>query len=68
MGGQYPKSILIIKVDVSKEDDIKAAFSQGAAKFGRIDVVFNNAGYGMMAEVEGAPEDKARGMFDANFW
>ncbi|THG96423.1 hypothetical protein EW026_g5403 [Hermanssonia centrifuga] len=36
--------------------------------FGRIDVVFNNAGYGMLAEVEGTPEDKARVMFDVNFW
>ena len=68
MGGQYPESILIIKVDVSKEDDIKAAFSQGVAEFGRIDVVFNNAGFIVIGEVEGTSMEDARKTFDVLFW
>lgn len=60
--------LLTLKLDVTNLDEIAAAFTKAKEVFGRVDVVFNNAGYGMMAEVEGAPEDKARGMFDANFW
>ncbi len=33
-----------------------------------IDVVFDNAGYGLIAEVKGTTEDRARIMFDVNFW
>jgi len=36
--------------------------------FGRIDVVFNNAAYGIIGEVEGTPEADARALFDTNFW
>ncbi|KAF9221717.1 NAD(P)-binding protein [Gyrodon lividus] len=36
--------------------------------FGRIDVVFNNAGQSMMGEVESVPEEDARRLFDVNFW
>ncbi|PCH43481.1 NAD(P)-binding protein [Wolfiporia cocos MD-104 SS10] len=66
---QYPRDrLLVVKLDVSKEDEIISAFTQAREAFGRIDVVFNNAGYGVLAEVEGTPVDAARAMFEVNFW
>jgi NAD(P)-dependent dehydrogenase (short-subunit alcohol dehydrogenase family) len=44
------------------------AFSKGIEKFGRIDIVFNNAGFGILAEIESTPENEARRLFDVNFW
>ena len=60
--------LVILKLDVTKREDINAALEHVKAKVGRIDVVFNNAGYGLMGEVEGTPEDAARAMFEVNFW
>lgn len=65
----YPSSqFLAIRLDVSKPLDIKDAFSQAKTAFGRVDVVFSNAGYGILGEVEATPEEEARTMFDTNFW
>ena len=63
-----PERLVVVKLDVSKSDEIRAAFAEAQARFGRIDVVFNNAGFGLMSEAESAPEDLAREMFDVNFW
>jgi len=56
--------LLVVKLDVTKPDEIEAAFSKAKAAFGRIDVVFNNAGLLVIAEIEGTPDDQARGLFE----
>ncbi|PCH43480.1 NAD(P)-binding protein [Wolfiporia cocos MD-104 SS10] len=63
-----PDKLLVLNLDVSKPQQVVDAFVEAQTTFGRIDVVFNNAGYSMMSEVEGAPESAARAMFDVNFW
>lgn len=60
--------LLVLKLDVSSTSDITAAFSQALDKFSRIDVVYSNAGYATLGEVEATQEDVARNMFDVNFW
>ncbi|KAH9952121.1 NAD-P-binding protein [Amylocystis lapponica] len=66
---QYPSSqLLVLKLDVSKPEDITIAFDAARLAFGRIDVVFNNAAYGMVSEVEGTPDADVRAMFEVNFW
>ena len=66
---EYPSSQLItLQLDVSDPQHVKDAFKQAKASFGRVDVVFSNAGYGVLGEVEATPEDEARAMFDTNFW
>ncbi|CAL1712892.1 unnamed protein product [Somion occarium] len=66
---KYPQSqLLTLKLDVSKAQEIKEAFAKVKKVFGRLDVVFNNAAWGVMGEVEGTPEDVARTMFDTDFW
>ncbi|EMD35471.1 hypothetical protein CERSUDRAFT_116215 [Gelatoporia subvermispora B] len=71
LSDKYPPSqLLVLKLDVIKQDDINAAFEKAQAAFGRIDVVFNNAGYATVSEVESAQghEDVVRDMFEVNFW
>jgi NAD(P)-dependent dehydrogenase (short-subunit alcohol dehydrogenase family) len=60
--------LLVLKVDVRIESEIADAFDKAKEKFGRIDVVFNNAGWAIGGEVEGTPEVTARDLFDTNFW
>lgn len=66
---QYPPTqLLVLKCDVTKYDEVKEAFEKAIKAFKRIDIVFNNAGFGFLSEAEGTPEDFARKMFDVNFW
>jgi len=60
--------LLILRLDVSQQQEITAAFDKDKSVFGRLDIVVNNAGYGMLGEVESTPEDMARTLFDVNFW
>ncbi|KAF8996910.1 hypothetical protein BDQ17DRAFT_1544570 [Cyathus striatus] len=66
---QYgPTQLLVVKLDVAKPDEITSTFAVAIEKFGRIDVVYNNAGYAFIAEFESAPDVLARSMFEVNFW
>ena len=63
-----PSQLLLLPLDVTRPGDISAAFARTRDVFGRLDVVFNNAGYAMVAEVEGTPDADARALFEVNFW
>ncbi|KIJ18291.1 hypothetical protein PAXINDRAFT_72082 [Paxillus involutus ATCC 200175] len=66
---EYPTSqLVVVKLDVTQSSDIPPAFEKARQTFGRIDVVFNNAGQLVMGEVEAVPEEDARKLFDVNFW
>ncbi|TFK85501.1 NAD-P-binding protein [Polyporus arcularius HHB13444] len=62
------KQLLLVKLDVTNHQDIRDAFQEAEKAYGRLDVVVNNAGYALAAEVEGTPDDLARPMFETNFW
>jgi len=57
---------LIISLDVTKPADIDAAVVATREKFGRIDVLVNNAGYGYQSTVEEGEEAEIRAQFDTN--
>lgn len=56
--------LLTLKLDVTNAQEIADMFKATKEKYGRIDVVFNNAGWAIIGEFEGIPEDKARALFD----
>jgi len=60
--------LLILPCDISSSAQIVETFSKAISHFGRLDVVFNGAGYCLLGEAEATPEDKARKLFDVNFW
>ncbi len=57
---------LALSLDVTKPEQIPAAVKQAEEKFGGIDVLVNNAGYGYMAAIEEGEDDEVRAMFEAN--
>jgi NAD(P)-dependent dehydrogenase (short-subunit alcohol dehydrogenase family) len=60
------ENAIAIKLDVTNKADIANAVSETIAKFGRIDVLVNNAGIGYFAAVEESEDDQVRKMFDIN--
>ncbi|EKM52030.1 uncharacterized protein PHACADRAFT_177433 [Phanerochaete carnosa HHB-10118-sp] len=61
-------TLFVTKLDVTRPEEVLEAFAAGKERFGRIDVVFNNAGRFVVGEAEATPEDMAREMMDVNFW
>jgi NAD(P)-dependent dehydrogenase (short-subunit alcohol dehydrogenase family) len=57
---------LALRLDVTDPDQIKAAVAAAEARFGGIDVLVNNAGYGYQAAIEEGVESEIRAQFDAN--
>jgi NAD(P)-dependent dehydrogenase (short-subunit alcohol dehydrogenase family) len=57
---------LPLAVDLNNLDSIDESIGQTLAAFGRIDVVVNNAGYGMSGTVEEIAEQDIRSIFDIN--
>ena len=57
---------LVLKLDVTDQGQIDAAIKAAEDKFGRIDVLVNNAGIGYFAAVEESEEEQVRRMFEIN--
>ena len=65
---EYGERILPVALDVTDAAAAEAALAAGLAKYGRIDVVVNNAGYANLSPVETTDEADFRRQFDTNFW
>lgn len=59
-------SLLALDLDVTDAGQIAAAVNAAKTRFGRIDVLVNNAGYGYQAAIEEGVEEEIRAQFDAN--
>ncbi|MBT2596678.1 oxidoreductase [Arthrobacter sp. ISL-72] len=62
----FPGTALALPLDVTDKDQITAAVDKARARFGGIDVLVNNAGYGYRAAVEEADDADIRQLFDTN--
>jgi len=58
--------LLAVNADVTEPEQLTAAAEAGLAEFGRIDVVVNNAGYGLVGAIEETSDRPARALFDVN--
>ncbi len=57
---------LVVALDVTVPLQVSDVVRQAEARFGRIDVLVNNAGYGYLAAVEEGEDDEVRAMFETN--
>jgi NAD(P)-dependent dehydrogenase (short-subunit alcohol dehydrogenase family) len=62
----HHENLLVVQLDVTSEDQAQKAVSITMEKFGRIDVLVNNAGYSLLSAVEEASDEEARKQFDTN--
>src|SRR4051812_48299075 len=59
-------ALLPVALDVTDEDQAAAAVAAALARFGHIDVLVNNAGFGLLGAVEEASADEVRRLYDTN--
>ena len=59
--------VLVVKTDVSNQDDIQNLVNTTLNMYGRIDILVNNAGWGIHASVEDTPVKDMKDIFDTNF-
>nr|WP_145164115.1 SDR family oxidoreductase [Paenibacillus terrae] len=58
--------VLVTRLDVERKETIEAAVAEGIDRFGRIDVLLNNAGYAAFGAFEAATDAQVRKQFDVN--
>ncbi|ACU60421.1 oxidoreductase [Chitinophaga pinensis] len=60
------ENALVVTLDVTKEDQVKQGVQDAINKFGRLDVLVNNAGYGLLGATEEVSDYEVRKQYDTN--
>ncbi|WGR98815.1 oxidoreductase [Bradyrhizobium sp. ISRA443] len=63
--GQHER-LLAVRLDVTKEAEAHAAAGEAVKRFGRIDILINNAGYGLLGAIEEASAAETQRLFGTN--
>lgn len=66
--GAYGERVLPLALDVTDPRAARRAVDAAVARFGRIDVLVNNAGYANVSPIETADDADFRAQFETNFW
>lgn len=63
--GNHP-GLFIVEMDVTNETQVKLAVQKAIDHFGRLDIVVNNAGYGIVGAIEEVSDAEAKKQYDTN--
>ncbi|MDE3738873.1 oxidoreductase [Pseudomonas resinovorans] len=63
--GDHP-NLLAVRLDVTRESEAHEAVAEGIKRFGRIDVLLNNAGYGILGAVEETSAQEVERIYATN--
>ncbi len=63
---EFPTTALAVALDVTEQSQVEAAVQQAEERFGAVDVLVNNAGYGYRAAIEEGSDADVRTLFDTN--
>jgi NAD(P)-dependent dehydrogenase (short-subunit alcohol dehydrogenase family) len=65
---RYGDHVAAIALDVTDKAEVSAAITEAHTRFGRLDVVVNNAGYGLFGAIEEVSEAEARAQIETNLF
>ncbi|MGH9605496.1 MAG: oxidoreductase [Terracidiphilus sp.] len=68
LAAKYPRRARTFALDVTRPAEIEAVAAQAIAAFGHVDVVVNNAGYGVSGAIEEVSEAEFEPMFQTNIY
>jgi NAD(P)-dependent dehydrogenase (short-subunit alcohol dehydrogenase family) len=65
---KYPEQVYPLQLDVTSKEQIAAAVEGTIKKFGRIDVLVNNAGFGIVGATEAYSDEQVRSQLETNLY
>jgi NAD(P)-dependent dehydrogenase (short-subunit alcohol dehydrogenase family) len=63
-----PERVLAVALDVTKPEQVISSMQQAQERFGGVDVLVNNAGYGYRAAIEEGDDDDVRALFETHLF
>lgn len=68
LAAAHPDHLAVVELDVTSDDQVRAAVATTVTRYGRLDVLVNNAGYANMGAIEDVDFDDFRTQIDTNFF